>query len=206
MTDSEDQDDQEDPDEKGGAHATVDEVAAEFARLGRQEWDRIELIARQLAKGSALDEGDLVNTVVERLLTPGRRRWHRKETIFGCLGRTMKSIVQDWWRRQQIVEIVTEADAPFLQDEDGDETGIIDRARSDDADPERLLMARQALEEVFAALKDDNNTLEIALALANGDKPEEIRYAYDLTETDYDTALQRIRRVRKKLRTPGGRS
>ena len=190
----------------GGEHATLDEFADALAGLGKKDHDRIELIARKLATGTSLEAGDLVNSAIEGLLTPGRRHWHREETLIECVGRTMRSIVRDWWRRRQTVEIVTEADASFIEDDNGDEMGIIDRSRSEDPDQERVLIAREAIDEVRVALKDEKNTWEIALALANGDKPEDIRYAYELTETEYDSALKRIRRTLNKIRPPGERT
>jgi hypothetical protein len=134
--------------------------------------------------GAWHDDGprDLVNTVVERLLTPTgqrRRRWHRQETISACFARTMRSIVWDWWRRRQIVNFVA------IGGDDGDT--VISRVPSPGPDPERELMAQQALDEVFTMLKDDKNTLEIALALASGGKPGEIRERYHLTQTPATT-------------------
>jgi DNA-directed RNA polymerase specialized sigma24 family protein len=205
MDEVDDQDDPRDPEDAGGEHATLDDVGEALERFGPKDWRRIELIGRRLAVGTSLDAGDLVNTAVERLLL-GKRHWHRKETIVACFGRTMKSIVKDWWRRKQMVEIVTEADAPLVEDEDGDETGVVDRARSDDADPERVLIARRALDEVRAALEDDKDTWEIALAVAVGETPEDIRYAYELTKTQYDSALKRIRRALTRVRPPGDRT
>lgn len=201
----ENQDDSEDPEEAGGEHATLDQVAEALAKLGPRDHGRIELVGRLMAVGTALSAGDLVNTAVERLLA-GRRHWHRKETIVGCLARTMKSVVRDWWRRKQAIEITAEADALFVEDDNGEETGIVDRAASDDADPERALIARRAFDELKAALQDDKNTWEIALARAQGETPEDIRYAYDLTETEYDSALKRLNRALKRLKASGDRT
>jgi len=205
MDELDDQDGPEDPEDAGAEHATLDEVADALAKLGKTDHEKIELIGRRMAVGTFLAAGDLVNTAVERLLL-GKRHWHRKETIVACFARTMLSIVQDWWRRRQTVEIVTEAEARFVDDDDGDETGIIDMAQSPDADSERVLMARQALGEVRTALADDKNTWEIAVARADGETPEDIRYACDLTEIQYDSALKRIRRALNKIRPPGDRT
>src|SRR5438105_4095566 len=125
MTDPGDRD--EDPGESEGEHATVDEVADELVRLGRLGWDRIELSAVILVRGTTMAPRDLVNTTVERLLTPTgqrRRRWHRQETISACFARTMRSIVWDWWRRRQIVNFVA------MGGDDGDVTGVINRVSS----------------------------------------------------------------------------
>jgi DNA-directed RNA polymerase specialized sigma24 family protein len=129
-----------------------------------------------------MEAGDLVNTVVERLLTPDGqhcRHWHRKETLVGCIYRTMKSVVRDYWRRQQIPMVaINEAAA----------------GHHADPDPEAQSIAREELLSVLRTLSDEDNTAAIALRLAGGDSPAEIRKRFNLTATAYDSALKRIRR------------
>jgi len=140
-----------------------------------------------------MEAGDLVNTVVERLLTSDgrhRRHWHRRETLPGCIYRTMKSIVRDYWRRQQIPMIVISEGAA---------------GHRADPDPETQSIAREELLGVLKALGDDDNTAAIALALASGHSPAEIRKNFSLTETGYDSALKRIRRRLLKHQSSGGR-
>jgi DNA-directed RNA polymerase specialized sigma24 family protein len=180
MTDCDDQG--SDPGDSERDYATVEEVAAELARLSPSDLDKFELQASILVRGTRMEPGDVINTVVERLLTRDKdhhRHWHRKETIAGCFYRTMKSIVRDYWRKQQI---------PMIAISDG-AAGL--RA---DPDPEVQLIARDELLEVLKTLGDDDNTSAIALALASGDSPDEIRKRFGLTETGYDSALKRIRR------------
>ena len=47
---------------------------------------------------------------------------------------------------------------------------------------------------LLSTLGDDNNTSDIALAVAGGHSPHEIRQKFGLTETQYESALTRIRR------------
>jgi DNA-directed RNA polymerase specialized sigma24 family protein len=171
-------------------HRSLREVAAELERLPRAEQDKIERRARILVRGTAMGPGDLVNTVV-RLLLMERRHWHRQETISTCFYRTMNSVRQDYWRREQ-QEIV----------------GVNDAAAGlrYDPGPERRASAREELERVLKLLSDDRNTCEIAVAMASGEKPAEIRERLGLTETEYDSALKRIRRKLMKDRAPGGQS
>lgn len=169
----------------GGSHsdyATVEEVAAELAALSASGLDRIEARAHILVRGSTIEPRDLINTAVERLLArdeQGGRHWHRKETLADCIYRTMKSIVRDHWRRQQLPIIAVSAGAAGLREE---------------PDPEAQTIARQELLAVLNTLHDDDSTSDIALALASGHSPKEIRQKFGLTETDYDSALKRIRR------------
>jgi hypothetical protein len=192
MTDSNDQG--SDPGNSERDYGTVEEVAAELARLSSSELDRLELKARILVRGTPMESGDVINTAVERLLTRDedhRRHWHRKETIAGCIYRTVKSIVRDYWRRQQL---------PMIAVSDG---AAGHRA---DPDPEVQVIARDELLEVLRTLGDDGNTAAIAVALATGDSPAEIKDRFALTETGYDSALKRIRRRILKHKRFEGRS
>jgi RNA polymerase sigma-70 factor (ECF subfamily) len=188
MTDTSDA--SEDPGDGDPEHRSLEEVTAELQRLPRADQDRIERRARILVRGTTMEPGDLVNTVVSRLLTQ-RRHWHRSETISACFDRTMNSVRRDYWRREQnpIVSI--------------DNTAV---GLRNDPDPERQATAREELRRVLDLLSDDRKTHEIALAMANGETPAEIRQRFDLTETDYDTALKRIRRKLMKQKAPGGQS
>jgi len=187
-----------DPDEPPPDHcdspsdyAKVEEVAAALDGLSALDMDKLESQARILVRGTILDPGDLINTVVERLLSADRdqrRHWHRKETLGACIYRTMKSLVRDHWRRQQL---------PL--------TPISDRVAGvgEDPDPETQLIARQELLSLLTALSDEKETSAIALALANGHSPADIRQRFRLTETEYDSALKRIRRRMLKYKVSG---
>lgn len=178
--------------ESDADYATVEEVAAALTQLSASELDRIELQARLLVRGTMMEPGDLINTVVERLLTRDGmhgRHWHRKETLSDCFRRTMKSIVRDYWRRQQ---------SPMA--------AISDAAAGHraDPDPEMQIVARDELLAVLNTLGKDDGTAAIAMALASGASPEEIRKQFDLSETEYNSALRRIRRRLMKHRTSRG--
>jgi hypothetical protein len=83
MTDSDDQ--RRDPSD----YATVDEVRIGLARLSP-----LELQAGILVRATTMNPGDLINTVMERLLTRDGehgRHWHKKETLADCIYRTMKA-------------------------------------------------------------------------------------------------------------------
>jgi DNA-directed RNA polymerase specialized sigma24 family protein len=172
-------------------HWDLEEVAAELAHLATPgaapERRKIELRARIWAKRAGLDWRDLLHEAVARLLE-GRRRWHRKETFTACLERTMKSIVRDHWRGQ-LNSIVAINDVP-----DGP---------SNAPDPERNALARDELADVLKALDDQKHTLEIAIGLARGDTAAEIKSRFGLTNTEYASALKRVRREVLKRRSSG---
>jgi hypothetical protein len=191
MTDPHDQ--RSDPSDGEGDYASLEEVTAGLERVSPSEWNRIELKARILVRGTAMDAGDVINTAVERLLTRDGdrgRHWHRKETFADCMNRTMKSIVRDYWRRQQIPMVAISDTAAGL------------RA---DPNPEAQLIAQDELAKVLKALGDEDNTSAIAIALATGESPAGIRNRFELTETGYDSALKRIRRRILRHKTSGDR-
>jgi DNA-directed RNA polymerase specialized sigma24 family protein len=178
--------------ESEAEYATIQEVATGLARLSPSELDRIELRARLIVRGTTMEPNDVINTVVERLLTRNEkygRQWHRKETLADCFHRTMKSIVRDYWRHQQIPMVAISDTAAGHQA---------------DPDPEMQLVAREELLQVLKALGNDDNTAAIALALASGSSPAEVRKHFNLSKTGYESALKRIRRRLLKHETSGG--
>jgi DNA-directed RNA polymerase specialized sigma24 family protein len=173
------------------------ELRAELKKLTERDVNRLLGITRNRAIGTPLIGDDLFHTSLVRLLE-GRRRWRKDESLGRCIARTVKSLVMDWWRREERVAIKLEAD---LGEADAAE---LETAADDRPSALHVLIAREELEAIKAVLKDDQNTLEVAMMLAEGESPKEIREAYGLTQTQYDTVLKRIFRARKKLPRVGG--
>jgi RNA polymerase sigma factor (sigma-70 family) len=191
-------DEETDPDNGDSSeYRSEDELRAELGKLNQKAAERLLGIARNRATGTGLAAEDLFHMSLERLLA-GQRRWRRDESLAHCIARTVKSLVMDWWRRQERVPIRNETD---LGKEDA---AKVEAATHDAPSVERALIARQELEEIMAVLKDDKNTLEVAMMVAEGESPAEIRTAYGLTQTQYDTVLKRIVRARKKMQKTGG--
>jgi hypothetical protein len=185
----------EDPGDGEFDHRTLEEVRAELARFflnagPTPESRKIELKARTWVRGTTLEWRDLVNTVVRGLLTPegepGRRRWHRLETLPACFDRTMKSIVQDYWRKQQNPIIPITDTAVGLREI---------------PDPEKQVLAQKELKGILCALNDDKGTQDIALAHALGNSRAEIKKQFNLTETAYETALKRVQRAVRRWKS-----
>jgi len=174
-----------------------DELRAALANLSPREIVRLVGLGRIRAIGSELTGEELFQTAVERLLE-GRRHWRKDEDLVQCFRRTMTSLVKDWWRRQERVSIRAE----FKLGEA--DTHAMNVAKDDTPCADRIIIARQELEEIKGLLKDDKNTLEVAMLLAEGEAPAEVRDAYGLTQTQYESALKRIVRARKKARGTGG--
>jgi DNA-directed RNA polymerase specialized sigma24 family protein len=182
---------QDDLGDQSGSYATVEEVATELSKLSQEDFDKLELQAAVLARGTGIEPGDLIHTVVERLLTPEGehvRHWHKLETFRHCLYRTMKSIIRDYWRRQQIHMTAINDTAAGLRT---------------DPDPEAQVVARQELQRVLQSLEDDLDTSNIALSVASGYAPAEVRERFGLTQTGYDSAMKRIRRKIAKYEASG---
>jgi DNA-directed RNA polymerase specialized sigma24 family protein len=175
-----------------GKYRTDNEVRAALAELSPRDIVRLVGLGRIRAIGTDLTAEDLFNTAVERLLDSGRRHWRRDETLGQCVARTMTSLAKDWWRRRKRVSIQPES---RLGKADSQAMAI---AKDDTPGADRMIIAQQEFREIKALLKDDKNTLEIAMLLAEGETPADVREAYGLTQTQYDSLLKRIVRARKK--------
>jgi DNA-directed RNA polymerase specialized sigma24 family protein len=180
-----------------GEYHSEKELRAELDNLTEHGARRLIGIARNRAIGTPLVGDDLFHTSLERLLE-GRRRWRKDETLAQCVARTAKSLVMDWWRRQERVSIKLATDLGNA------DTAELETATDNAPSSLRVLIAREELEAIKALLKDDEKTLEVTMMLAEGEKPAEVREAYGLTQTQYDTVLKRIFRARKQMRNIGG--
>jgi DNA-directed RNA polymerase specialized sigma24 family protein len=136
---------------------------------------RLKTIARLHARGLPPDVAwdDLLQEAITRVLT-GRRRKPDAVAMVAFLAGVMRSLRSEHWRRVRGGGAVVRQElAP---------------------DPERALIAAQELEAIGRLFADDLVVLRIITGLAEGLSPEEIRLAFGLSTTDYDSARRRMRR------------
>ncbi|MBF0333386.1 MAG: hypothetical protein HQL40_07025 [Alphaproteobacteria bacterium] len=177
-------------------YASDDEVADALRALNEADYEALMRSARVRAMGMVGQSGeDLLNTAIERLLE-GERRWRRGAPLLAVIRGILRSLSMDWWRREDLVRISLEADLALA---DGERPGVITGAVDPSPGVERQLIAKQEMESLREAFGEDEIAWEIVLALAGGESPQEIRYAYELTQTQYDSALKRIWRLKRKL-------
>jgi DNA-directed RNA polymerase specialized sigma24 family protein len=168
-------------------HTTVD-VARAIHDLSDGDLLRLKALARLWTRGlpGGLGWADLLNEAIARALD-GSRRWPPGVPLLAFLSGVMRSICDDHWRRaRRDLEL-------FVRNDDLAEL-CGDEAQSP-PDPERMLVAAQALSAVHSLFAHDPPALKIIAALAEGLTAKEICELHDMSERDYDTVRKRMRRT-----------
>jgi DNA-directed RNA polymerase specialized sigma24 family protein len=150
---------------------------------------RLKSIARLHARGLPPDVSwdDLLQEAITRVLT-GKRLRPEAVGMVAFLGGVMRSLRADHIRRAQHGGSRND---PHWISQDGDlEREVLDPT----ADPERALIAAQALDKIRRLFADDLLALQIIDGLAEGLAAEQIRARHGLTRTEYDSARKRMRR------------
>jgi DNA-directed RNA polymerase specialized sigma24 family protein len=162
------------------------DIARAIAAMPAEDRLRLEAIARLRAR--AFPEGlswcDLLHEAVRRALD-GSRGWPDGVPLVAFLAGIMRSVWSEQLRRPGFAPLDPEMEdaAP---------------------DPERVLMAGEAVGAIFRLFADDRAVLGILAGLADGLTAEEIRAATGMGETEYDSARKRMRRALLRTGAPGG--
>jgi RNA polymerase sigma-70 factor (ECF subfamily) len=165
---------------------TVDRTTVDAARaihaLSDADLVRLKALAQLWSRGlpGGIGWADVLNEAILRVLD-GSRRWPAGVPLMAFLSGVMRSICDDHWRRRRRAP---RADADLA-------LGAEDTA----PDPERMLVAAQALVEVHRLFAHDPCALKIISGLADGLTASEICRHYAIAERDYDTARKRMRRA-----------
>ena len=125
----------------------------------------------------------------------GRRRWPREVPLAVFLAGVMRSIASDHWRRLD-EQVLAESEYGAGGQADG---GVVARARDEAADPERQLLAEQALVRIEAEFADDAEALAVIAGMASGWGPKEIQKEVGMDGMRYATTRRRIRRRLAKV-------
>jgi len=151
---------------------------------------RLKALARVWTRGlpGGLGWADVLNEAIARALD-GSRRWSPGVPLLAFLSGVMRSICDDHWRRarRDVMLLVRREDF-------GDQSALGEETESP-PDPERVLVAGQALAAVYRLFAADPPALKIIAGLADGLTANEICQAYGMSEREYDTARKRMRRA-----------
>lgn len=170
--------------------ASTEEVASALRSLTRADMARLRQLARIRSSGMAwLDWEDLLHEAIGRVLE-GSRMWPRGVPFLAFMREVMRSIASEHWRRHVHGPVRSEADL-------GAEGNAFDLAgiAQDRPDPEREVLARQALDRVFTLFAEDPAATTVLAGMAQGGSPTEIQQAAGLSPTAYSTTQKRIRRT-----------
>jgi RNA polymerase sigma-70 factor (ECF subfamily) len=162
---------------------------------------RLKVIARMHAKGLPPEIGwsDLLQEAFARVLD-GSRRQPAGVPMVAFLAGVMRSIKAEHWRRvraeaRQLPRLLVDLDSADLTARE---------LRDPAPNPERTLIAIQALAALDALFADDPQVRWVIAGLYEGWSPEEICAKHGMSKTDYDSTRKRMRRVliREGLRCP----
>ena len=152
-------------------------------RVSKTDLLRLKVIARLHARGLPAGIGwtDLLHEAIVRVLD-GSRKPPSGLSMVAFLAGVMRSIKAEHWRRLR-------RDArTFVAGGAGEE-------RDPAPDPERSLAASEALAALDRMFADDPLALQVIEGLGEGLSAEEIRKAYAMSQTDYDSTRKRMRRA-----------
>ncbi len=171
--------------QKQQADEPDDLVARVLEKVSKTDLLRLKVIARLHARGLPAGVGwtDLLHEAIVRVLD-GSRKPPSGLSMVAFLAGVMRSIKAEHWRRLR-------RDA---------RTFVAGRTRADEQrdpapDPERSLAASEALAALDRMFADDPLALQVIEGLGEGLSAEEIRKAYAMSQTDYDSTRKRMRRA-----------
>lgn len=161
-----------------------DFIARLLEKVSKTDLLRLKAIARLHARGLPAGIGwtDLLHEAIVRVLD-GSRKPPPGLSMVAFLAGVMRSIKAEHWRRLRR-DARTFAPSAHVDDE-----------RDPAPDPERTLAAAEALAALDRLFADDPLALQVIEGLGQGLSAEEIRKAYAMSETDYDSTRKRMRRA-----------
>lgn len=183
--------------------ATPAEIEAAINQLSDADWyrlrnsaERLEFLLQEKAMGR-----DLLGEAFERLWS-GSRKWDKtKAGLVTFLFGAMRSICNAWFRAKVTpTEQPSLASALTVEDEEGHTSNPVDGHAAPEPSTEQLLICRETLERIDEVLADDEEARMILEGFRDGRDPAGIRELWDLSQTQYDTIITRMRR---KIRRAG---
>jgi DNA-directed RNA polymerase specialized sigma24 family protein len=180
-------------------YATDADVDAAVRSLSEADTIRLRMIATFRARslqgfGLGIGADDLLQEAIERTVRgggatgAGARRWRKGVSFVKHLDQSMRSIASHCREEFEGTTIVHASQ----EDPDGRTDGIALLSRI--PDPERLAAAREQLEKVDKKFARDDFVGLVLEGLCTGMKGREIQQALGITETQFETAMTKLRR------------
>lgn len=173
-------------------HNTPAGRALALKLVSKMDLLRLKAIARLHARSlpPEIDWSDLLQEAFTRLLE-GSRKCPEDVPVVVFLAGVMRSIKADHCRRARRATARLTQMRAELDPGDAPEGEVGDPG----PDPERSLIAMEQLAEMYRLFADDPRALQVIEGLFEGWSPEQIRAAYDMSRTEYDSTRKRMRRA-----------
>lgn len=183
-------------------YATKEEVIDTLERLSQADFLRLRKIARLYSFGKEDDLMDLVQESIRRMLS-GTRRWHKSgpeaisfNTFIAGVIKSVADYENKRGTHKGISLVVSETDVPNYNSE----TNLIESHPAfDDSIVERELVAKEKMQEIESLFLDDERALAVIMGWADGIRPSEIQDMFDMTKTQYDSAVKKVNRRMTKF-------
>jgi len=190
--------------------ATPAEIVAAINALTPAEIGRLKGYAQTRIwklgpKAQSKTADDLFGIAIEELLEDTRRWDKTKVGMAGFLWGAMRSISSNWAKTYKECETpVLEADLS-MKDGEGKTDSNLDHTPGKHANPEQQIIDeekrrhyRDTLDQIDMLFKADEKARTVLEALAEGFDPAEVRELCDLSQTEYNTIMRRIRRTLRR--------
>jgi hypothetical protein len=140
----------------------------------------------------------MLRTLIGTGATKGRK-WSEHVNFVRHLAETVRSISNSWKRQFKEKEAYLASEV-LIYDAEGQELSPLDNVASDEESADQCLIEKQERDRIIRFFKDDSDAAFVLGGLFEGMKRNEIIRQGCLTESQYQSA---IRRIRAKL--SGGR-
>jgi hypothetical protein len=166
--------------------------------LSEADLVRLERIARYRVRGlgrraSGRNHEDLLNEAIADTLDPEKRRWNKNVSFVTHLIGAMRSIQSHW--REQFAANEPRLESELVRtSEEGEQLSPLDLVGSDAPGAERIVEAKQQLEQIEKVVAADRIVWDILGGMRAEMSPHDIREALGLSQTEYETAMKRLRR------------
>lgn len=171
------------------------EVRDALSSLTTADLLRLRGLAKFRAFGLAtVTADDLVSEAIARILS-GTRTWPRHVSLVPFVANVVRSIASEHRDRQNKEPLVLETD--LLAADECEHRTVENEICSGPRTPhpESALYAEQQLHAIEGMFSDDEQSLAVILGRAEGLSPTETQKEFNMTKTEYESALKKVRRA-----------
>lgn len=184
-----------------GQHHSIEEAEEALRSLPDRYWARLRRWAVwKLADNCMADADDVVADIWERFIR-GSRRWPIGVPIATCFWNAVKSAINGEWDRhkrhaaKQYAPVTADGEAA---DAFEDIAGSVDDPLEELAGAPERLRQQTIVDHISNHFAPDEAVTAILIGLEQNMPAREIQEAFNLTETQYDSARKKLRRFINK--------